>query len=479
MPDRNAVEGAIDYTVLQAGAAPSSRIGAAGWIQGVGYDWLQGRINSGSGLGSRGWILNKLIQDGFGGTFIVPFNDKGSGEVDLVPLVGTGSATFTRATTATTVDSAGLIVSVASGTPRSYYDPTTLQYLGYLSEGARTNLCLQSNAFTTTWTQFSGTASFSQNVTGPDGVSNSAWTITDPGAATVGPTQTIALTNATTYSLSVFIKKTTGALTNYPALTAYNASYSVGCVVDTTAGTATAITSYQGATIGTTNGITVQGFEDYWRVSFNFTANASANWLPVLHPAYNATGTGAENTATSGSAVFYGAQLEAGSFASTYIPTTTASVTRNADVLTYPFSGNALDTVGSAYAEMLTFSTTGNGTSSIPLALSASGLMMYLNSSDARTASNLFDGTNSATKTGLSDISTATRKRGCSWGGSGLINTGDGLTPATSSFDGSMGSTSIAVGSTNAGASQWFGTIRNVRIYQTQLTASQLQALTS
>ncbi|HEX5074251.1 MAG TPA: hypothetical protein VFW03_13635, partial [Gemmatimonadaceae bacterium] len=54
-----------------------------------------------------------------------------------------------------------------------------------------------------------------------------------------------------------------------------------------------------------------------------------------------ATGNGGRSYNGDGASGLYywGAQLEAASFASTYIPTTTASVTRNADVLTYATTG--------------------------------------------------------------------------------------------------------------------------------------------
>ena len=104
---------------------------------------------------------------------------------------------------------------------------------GYSAEGARTNLCLQSNAFTTTWAN-SGTPAATQNVVGPDGAT-SAWTLTDNNAAsTEGVNQTIALT-AATYTYSVFVKKTTGAQSSYPVVTADNGvSRIAACTIDTT-----------------------------------------------------------------------------------------------------------------------------------------------------------------------------------------------------------------------------------------------------
>jgi len=359
--------------------------------------------------------------------------------------------------------------TTANSCARSYYDPTTLAYRGYLAEGARTNLCLQSEVLGTTWTPFdTSTAVTSNAVVSPDGATTADKIYEADTVAQIHRVQqNVGSLSLAVHTVSAFFKageRTWAALQLQGTSNFFRTfNLSTGALGTTTDGTSTStITAYP-------NGwyrCTLTGTITNATQTFSLWCSNSDSLSPYA---------GVVNSGVYA----WGAQLEAASFASSYIPTTTASVTRNSDVLTYPFSGNASDTAGSAYAEMLTFSTTGNGTSSIPLALSASGLMMYLNSSDARTASNLFDGTNSATKTGLSDISTAPRKRGCSWGGSGLINTGDGLTPATSSFDGSMGSTSIAVGSTNAGASQWFGTIRNVRIYQTQLSAAQLQTITT
>jgi hypothetical protein len=84
-----------------------------------------------------------------------------------------------------------------------------------------------------------------------------------------------------------------------------------------------------------------------------------------------------------------------------------------------------------------------------------------------------YDGTNIVTKSGLSDISTAKRKRVVSWG-TGLTVTGDGLAPASGSFDGAFGSgASIEIG-------QFInGYIGPVAIYNYQMTDAELQAITS
>lgn len=321
--------------------------------------------------------LNALMNSA---EFIAGFADKGSGEVDLVLSKGTGSATFTRATTATTVNSSGTIVSVASGVARSYYDPTTLQYRGYLAEGSRQNLVLNS--------LIDGTDFSTQSVT----VTAVAHTLSFYG------TGTITLSGAST----------------------------------------------SGPLVGT--GVYPQ------RVSLTFTPSAGSLTLTV-----------------TGSCKYV--QLEIGSFASSFIPTAGVAVTRNADVLTYPFSGNASASVGSAYLEGTFLTTIPAVTTLVALAFSTSVFPIYHHNNNVNAA---FDGTNLTLGSAWS--TTATRKLASSWGGSVVTIANNGSTVA-GTFDGDMGSTSVGIGSD--GTTALFGCVKNVRIYQTQLSASQLQAVTA
>lgn len=347
--------------------------------------------------------------------------------------------------------------------------------VGYLAEGARTNLCLQSNTFNNaSWTSALGT--LTQNTTGPDGAV-SAWTATDNSAvAFLSVSQLLTIVNTTTYAHSIFVQKTSGA-TVFPVFEVGQGdgiNY-FGAVINTNTGVITAATG--GAYVAPTS-VSAHSIGDFWRVIIVGTSNGVTCRFS-FYPAASSNGTTVGAASLTGSAVIYGAQLEAAAFASTYIPTTTAAVARNADVLTYVAAGNINDAQGAAYIEATTFSTTGNGSSSIPLAFSSSGSLLYLNSGDVRTVSNLYDGTTAVTKTGLTDISTAIRKRACSWGGGGMSITGDGATPATSVFDGSLGSTSITIGAATGSTAQWFGPMRNVRIYPRALSAAQLQAMTA
>ena len=75
--------------------------------------------------------------------FVLPLLDLGNGAVNTVLARGTGSATYTRATTAWTKLASGLWRSVASGTARSAYiglNTAVSAYGGYFAEGAGTQL---------------------------------------------------------------------------------------------------------------------------------------------------------------------------------------------------------------------------------------------------------------------------------------------------------------------------------------------------
>jgi hypothetical protein len=69
---------------------------------------------------------------------------------DLTSFLSAAGGTFTRASTATYFDSAGVMQVAASGAPRFDYDPTTLQFKGILLESSRINYIPNSDASSAT-----------------------------------------------------------------------------------------------------------------------------------------------------------------------------------------------------------------------------------------------------------------------------------------------------------------------------------------
>lgn len=352
---------------------------------------------------------------------------------------------------------------------------------GYVSEGARTNLILQSNAYTTTWAPGGGgTASPVQDTVGPDGLL-SAWTLTDSDAAAFrSQAQNITVPNDNqTYVVSIYVKKTSGGTS---PVFAVNTALSGGVAVNTNArwDTDTGLSGSVTATVPLS-----QSVGNYWRVFVVTTNNTSGNTTLniAVFPAsgvHTASPTSASDAAaTTGTAVIYGSQVEAATYAASYIPTTTVAVTRNADTLTYAGAGNMSNTVGTAYAELTNLDTgstqqkvaigTDSGASSGPLQVVFGSAVTTICS---------FDSVNQISKGGLSNLNSVVGKRASSWG-TGISSTGDGLTVASGAFDGSMGNgTTIGIGCSGAGTSQWFGTIRNAIIFPAQFTDAQLQGKT-
>lgn len=392
------------------------------------------------GCGRR-TIINRVL--GPVANFNLPLSDAGGGTANIVLAFGIGDPTFTRATAAWTKLASGNWAAVASGAPRSMYlglDTTVGAYAGYLAEGARTNECLQARAGTAThWIATNATKA--QNQTGIDGVANSGFSLTGTaGNGTVMQPIASTFTAAISRTFSCFMKRVTGT----------------GAVA-----------------------LTLDGGATYTTV----TPSINASTFTLVQATQSvATATVGIKLVTSGDAVAVDmAQEEQATFASTPIPTTTAAVTRNADVLTYPFAGNALAAQGWAYAELSTIwsAATGSAQLAIGFTTTSTNFPFGYGGASVPTESRANDGTNTVTKTGLTSMATGVRKRITSWGSAGLVTTGDGASVASGSFDGAMASDGIGIGCETDGGAPWFGTLKNVRIGSVQLSSSVLQSLTA
>jgi hypothetical protein len=200
--------------------------------------------------------------------------------------------TFARASSATYFDSSGTLVSAATNVPRFDYDPVTLAAKGLLIEESRTNLCLRSNEFgTSPWAVASASVSASANL-GPDG--SPATTLAVASAGNCFLYQSVAVTNAVVYTASVWARVTTGTGKTYLSTN--------GAVTDSIACSLT--TAWQ-------------------RFTKTFTADSSTHFIVIGN-------TASLSDATTNIEIF-GAQMEAGAFATSYVPTTSAAVTRAAE----------------------------------------------------------------------------------------------------------------------------------------------------
>ena len=228
---------------------------------------------------------------------LTPNAYKASKLYSIIPSNGNGDMTVVRNTSATRDNSSGLVELVGNNVPRLEYDgscPTILL------EPQRTNLALQSSQIgTIPWStnQFTTIVQNSSTSLSPDNTNNATY-VTNTGQFGGVKQSSIPLVVGNIYTVSVWVK----ADTSTNLLNFWNESG-----IQTSLGTFTPTNSWV-------------------RYSATFTAISSTNTINF----------GQDRTANSagrGSIWIWGAQVERGSYLTSYIPTTTTALTRNADVL--------------------------------------------------------------------------------------------------------------------------------------------------
>jgi hypothetical protein len=267
-------------------------------------------------------------------------------------LGASGDFNVTRATTATRVNANGLIESVASGIPRlDYYTSGgTAGCPALLVEPQAQNTCLQSETFQS-WA-FTNASGSSGNVgASPSNTQTAGLFIPNSGTTGRGQVACGTLSNATAYSFSWFIKAPTNSLTSVWLYVSDGGDGTGGnrwgVIVDLSNFTLTDYTAGNGS-------VTSKAVENYgngWyriRVTGQVTSGMVGSSVAVVRKLT----AGADTNGINGVLV-WGAQLEVGSIATSYIPTTTAAVTRNAEVIsvTGAVSGCIGQTQGTLYAE--------------------------------------------------------------------------------------------------------------------------------
>ena len=211
-----------------------------------------------------------------------------------VPDRSLGDLAFTRASSKTRTNAAGLIQTIGNNVPPHDYrnaDGSLSTFPRLNLEPQRTNLLLRSEEFdNAAWGKFTTTVVANAEIS-PDGTQDAETMTVSTSDSRVEQTTTLT---AGTYIFSVYVK----------------------VISQTTAGTMRLQSFVDGANVNFTFTPTTQ----WQRVTATYTAASSLTSVKVRGQAF------------VGTLAIWGAQLEAGAYATTYIPTTTAAVTRIADV---------------------------------------------------------------------------------------------------------------------------------------------------
>jgi hypothetical protein len=403
-----------------------------------------------------------------------------------------GDFTVDRNSTKYVLGSGGDIISYATDEPAFEFNADG-SYKGLLVEPAATNEARQSEDLdnATYWNVFLATIA-GDTETDPKGGTNSfllsetvdngvhGFNIQSAYRATVS-------TAGETWTQSVFVKKGDGA--NAPdivqlthALGAFGTQYA-NFDISVGGGTSGTVTDSSGGTAG------IRYYGNGWyRISWTSTSTGSGvAFVSFLFTNNNPTAGRATSYAgqTDANVFVWGAQLETGPIATSYIPTTTASVTRVKDDITLGSASSLIgQTEGTLYVEVDWKATSGtsqrllllsDGTSNNRILIyNGSGVTLYMYA-DADGVSLTAQGESSTGYSGIQKIAFAYAENDFE-----LYRNGSSISSDTSGSLSALGTlTDIDLGQGVAANLQANMHIRAVAIYPTRLSDAECEALTT
>jgi len=395
---------------------------------------------------------------------ILAYNDENS---NFKPL----PFSFDRASSATRVNKDGLIETVGSGEPRIDYKDDSKGAL--LLEPSRSNLVTYSNEFTNSSVWGSVNTTFTDNETqSPSGLLTGKLTRNVTTFSCIRDT-TVSTVLGTTYVFSAFYKKDTETTINHGVL-----NQNTGYVTFNFDTETISITRNDNSNSISSDGF---GFEKYangwYRIYLKFVRKAGSLQLQVAR----------QDSGVIGQSTFiYGAQLEQGSYATSYIPTQGSAVTRLADVCNNGANEQVINsTEGVLYLEAKVKTDTAfaancigisNGTDANRLSI-----IMYGNLNSIRASMNVggvsqfdFNLPSGYIQEQYYKIAVSYKVNDCKIfiNGTKILTDTSATMPSLGTFD--RLSLDLGTGSYN-----FYGKTKDVKLYNTALTDQELIALTS
>jgi hypothetical protein len=370
--------------------------------------------------------------------------------------------------------------TAASGVARFDHNPTTDESLGLLIEESRTNLILRSEEFdNASWTKSSLTIA-ANTVVSPDGTLNADKFIGDSGQAMGAPAiyQSYSkAASAITYTYSIYAKSAGYnriQILVRDSSTSANNAFVVISVVD---GSVVTAASVSGTFTNASSSVASVG-NGWYRISLTFTTGTETTIRTYVQHLDSVI------TTTNGfSGVFiWGAQLEAGAFATSYIPTVASQVTRAADAASMTgtnFSSWYSQGEGTFYVDSVTATLT--QLQYLIAAYQGASFNDAIGMNTSSSGSSLYVGVGGTSQVSLSSSITA----GSPFKSSSFYKVNDfafSVNAGTAQTD-AIGTVpfvdNFSIGSRNGGVAKYNGTIKKIAYYPMRVTNAQLQALTS
>jgi hypothetical protein len=330
LPGNQALGGTVDSSVyaisvyLKAGTRTRAQVGDNAQVS-SGATWFD--LSAGTVLSGTGTIVD--AGNGWWRCTVFPAKSTATNSNPQIALVSSGTTTSYTGDGTSGLYVWGLQVNLGTSAlpyrstttaalwlPRFENDPITGNARGLLIEGGATNLQLYSADITNGSVRVNVTVGATK-ITAPDGTASGELVSATTTAVTTLRTGTATI-SGTTVTSSMFVKKGSLDTIAFRMLDTVAASFVLESEYTFSTNTTT-VTSGTGTLTATNVG------NGWIRLALTATAWTAGNGLRTF---IHFTGA----TATTGDSLYvWGVQVEAQSFASSYIPTTTATVARGAD----------------------------------------------------------------------------------------------------------------------------------------------------
>ena len=391
---------------------------------------------------------------------------QGSKLFSVLPSSGVGDFDFTRSSSATRINSQGLIETVASGVSRLNYPMIDGKVVGcphHILENSATNLVTYSEDFSQSYWTKSG-ATVTSGFTSPDGTNNAYKLVegTNNGSHQIY-SSFLSGSSGNNYTTSFFVKaaeRTWCRIMNYGGATVF---------FDLANGVVGAESNASGKIEALSNG--------WYKISSTYVSQS--NERAYLHIAESNNTNSYQGNGTSGIYVF-GAQVEQGSYPTSYIPTNGSAVTRSAE--TANGSGDAAtfnDSEGVLMIEssLLDVSQDGNRIS-ISDGSSAENRITfrYLNDNETQIELGLTNGFSEILNVDSSESFNKIAVVYNSTNASVFIN---GFNLVTDTMSSLSGLSQLQFNRFNSNTENFYGNTKQLQYYNSALTDSELETLTS